>query len=397
MHGWVVVRGSPRDNRTVEHGGHLRQAKARVGERAGSFTLFRLVDLGGMAAVYEGRRLNRRVAVKVLHRSYLRMEVPRERFTREGYAANRVAHPDVVPVLEDGHLADGTPFFAMELLDGCSLERYLGHHQTLAAHEVLWIADRILDVLAAAHARGVIHRDIKPGNIFLTTAGRVKVLDFGLARLRDGSSSFSLTKTGTVIGTASYMSPEQALRKPALVDHRADLWSLGAIMFRSLAGRTVHGATGTGAALIAAATRAAPPLLDVAPDTPSEVAEVVDRALAFHKDDRWPLATAMQRAVRHAYAALKEQASDRVSPAPALRAAARSVPPGPADGAAAPMSVTYSEQDDGDSIIVEVDSEGGKSERYQLRRRSSTHMPRVEADEMEYDAEQLDPASSRRR
>ncbi len=374
-----------------EHAGHLRQAKARVGERAGPYTLWRLVDLGGMAAVYEARQLDKRVAIKVLHRSYLRSPVPRKRFAREGYTANRVAHPDVVPVLDHGRLQDGTPFFAMELLEGCSLERYLGRNDVLAPYEVLWIADRVLDVLAAVHTRGVIHRDVKPGNIFLTTSGRVKVLDFGLARLRDGTESLSLTRTGTIIGTASYMSPEQALRKPELVDHRADLWSLGAIMFRALTGRTVHDATGTGAALIAAATKEAEPLQQHAPAIAPEVGEVVDHALAFHKDDRWPLATAMQRAVRQSYLILQERAEARQTPTETLRVQeTASMPPTAADAAdESPMSVTYSEQDD-DSIIVEVRSDKGDTERYQLRRRKSSATTASIDDEMTYDAERLD-------
>jgi serine/threonine-protein kinase len=279
------------------HHPHLRQAKARIGEKALGYTLERLIDVGGMAAVYEGKRWRTRVAVKVLHRDYCLMEEAVERFARESYASNQVGHADVVRVLEDGRMEDGTPFFVMELLEGRSLEERLAASPTLPLAEALTIIERVLDVLVAAHARGVIHRDIKPGNLFLTASGGIKVLDFGLARVLDGGSH-ARTRTGTVIGTASYMSPEQARRDPKLIDARTDLWSVGAVLFRCLTGRTVHGEERQGPALIAAATRPAPAFATVLPAAPTALAALVDRALAFKKEDRFADAVEMLAVAR---------------------------------------------------------------------------------------------------
>ena len=349
---------------------HLRQAQARVGAKAGKYTLERLIDVGGMAAVYEARYWRTRVAVKILHRAYLRIEEARVRFTREGYAANRVQHPDVVNVLDHGELEDGAPYFVMDLLEGCSLEQQLVRVGTMPGDAVLWLTDRVLDVLVMAHHVGVVHRDIKPGNIFLTRDGCVKVLDFGLARLLDGDVSRTLTRTGTVIGTAAYMSPEQALRKPELIDPLTDVWSVGAIMFRALTGRTVHDERGTALSLIAAATKAAPPLASVAPGLPAQLVSVVDRALAFHKQDRWSSASAMQDAVRHAYQLLGHQLLGQQEAAAPSWGELQAPPSSELTSSQVPVSVTYSELSGGDSIIVEFEDGAGHSERYELKRRS---------------------------
>jgi serine/threonine protein kinase len=341
---------------------HLRQAKARIGEKAGKYTLERVIDVGGMAAVFAAKRWRTHVAVKVMHKTYMRMEEARVRFAREGYAANQVGHANVVRVLDHGELEDGTPFFVMDLLEGRSLEQHLSDCNKLPAAEVTWIADTVLDVLVSAHASGVIHRDIKPGNVYMTTDGEIKLLDFGLARLQDGGPSKSLTRTGTVIGTAHYMSPEQALRKPELIDPRTDLWSVGAIMFRCLTGRTVHDTHGTGQSLLAAASKSAHPITEVAPEVKPELAAVIDKALAFQKDERWSDAAAMQRAVRKADVTGEDDFDWEQLQLEPL--------PEPTGFDDVPVSVSIYEQPDGDSIIVEFEDEGGKSGKFELRPRS---------------------------
>ena len=185
--------------------------------------------------------------------------------------------------------------------------------------DVLAVADQVLDVLAAFHARGVIHRDIKPGNLFITKSGLVKVLDFGLARLRDPKFTGAPTASGIVLGTASYMPPEQAQGKSALVDWRSDIFAVGAVMFRALTGRPVHDAKGATERLFQAMKDRAPSLGIVAPHMPTWVVGVVDKALAFDKKDRWETANEMRTAVRETFAQLKEQAS-RVKPAPGAEA-----------------------------------------------------------------------------
>lgn len=379
--GGLAEHGRACDTRIVSSP-HLRQAKARVGSKAGKYTLDRLIDVGGMAAVYAGHHWTKKVAVKIMHTAYMRSAEARERFAREGYAANRIEHEDVVAVIDDGHIDDGNPFFVMELLHGWSLEQRLGTKPAPIPEEAWWIADSVLDVLAVAHAENIIHRDLKPGNIFLTNDDRVKVLDFGLARLRDDDGSGRMTQTGTVIGTAHYMSPEQALRKPDLIDARSDLWSVGAIMWRMLCGQTVHDAHTTGAALIAAATKRARPILTVAPDVPEPVAAVIDRALAFDKRQRFDDAVSMRTALRRAFA---EGVAPESVPRPS-QVARSSGPPSEPSGFPVsvdegPLSVRYDSSAEGDSILVTFEDESGQSERVELRRRpSQPGMPAIDLD-----------------
>src|SRR5690606_36025763 len=150
----------------------------------------------------------------------------RARFKREGYVANKIDHRGAVRIHDDDELEDGSAFLVMELLQGQSLEARLAESKVLPNAEVMVIAHRVLDVLSAAHAQKIVHRDIKPANIFLTVDGDVKVLDFGLARVREHSLDGVLTRTGIMMGSASFMPPEQARGKQDQIDHRTDLWSV---------------------------------------------------------------------------------------------------------------------------------------------------------------------------
>jgi serine/threonine-protein kinase len=294
------------------------QAQKRVGQLLNNkWTIDRLIDMGGMASVYAATHRNgKKVAIKMLHPHIAAHEDVRERFLREGYVANQVEHPGAVSVLDDDITADGAPFLVMELLDGDSLDGWMNKAGgILPLPDVLAIADQVLDVLAAFHGRGVIHRDIKPGNLFITKSGLVKVLDFGLARLRDPKFTGAPTATGIVLGTASYMPPEQAQGKSDLVDWRSDIFAVGAVMFRALTGRAVHDAKGATERLFQAMKDRAPSLGVIAPHIPTWVVGVVDKALAFDKKDRWDTAADMRKAVRETFAQLKEQAQ-RVRPAP---------------------------------------------------------------------------------
>ncbi|MBK8997338.1 MAG: serine/threonine protein kinase [Myxococcales bacterium] len=262
-----------------------------------------LLGIGGMAAVYAATHRNgTRAAVKILHPELTTHSHVRSRFLKEGYVANRIEHSGAVKVIDDDAAEDGSLFLVMELLDGESLEdRRTRLGGTLDPDEVLAAADQLLDVLAAAHERGIVHRDIKPENVFLTRDGVVKVLDFGIARLRELSTASSATRTGTTMGTPAFMAPEHARGLWDEVDARSDLWSVGAAMFCMLTGRLVHEGRTTNELLLAAMTQPAPSLRSLAPTVPEVVAEVVNRALAFDKADRWPDARAMQDAVRRAY------------------------------------------------------------------------------------------------
>jgi serine/threonine protein kinase len=274
-------------------------ARSRVGAvLRGKYRLDRLLGIGGMACVYAATHLRNadRVAVKILHRELAIDDGLRTRFLREGEAANRVGHPGTVRALDDDVAEDGSLFMVMDLLDGETLHtRWKQMGRRLGAREVVNLVCEVLDVLSSAHAKGIVHRDLKPENLFLTRDGKVKVLDFGLARPREGSPTE--TRTGAVFGTPAFMAPEQALGKTSEVDAQSDLWAVGATAFVLLTGRLVHQAETTEETLALAATLSAAPRGLVDSGVPPVIARVVDRALAFHKADRWPSARAMRDAL----------------------------------------------------------------------------------------------------
>jgi serine/threonine-protein kinase len=299
MHSEPTV--SPRD--TERH----RAARARVGSLlADRWHVDELLGVGGMAAVYSATHRNgRRVALKVLHPALAQVEEIRERFLDEAYAANSVGHPGTVAVLDDGKCPDGSHFLVMDLLEGETLEARLGRSvRGLPAREVLALTAPLLEVLSAAHDRGIVHRDIKPENVFLTSSGEVKLLDFGIARRDD--SPRQRTQAGLTLGTPSFMAPEQARGRWDELDARTDLWSVGATMFALLTGRNVHEAETQNEALLAAMSQRAPSVASVAPHVPRTTADIVDRALAFAKEDRFDSAEAMLVAVVSAQLELAE-------------------------------------------------------------------------------------------
>lgn len=283
----------------------LMRAQMRVGTTLRSkWRLDVLLGIGGMATVYAATHRNgNRAAVKILHSELSFNHQLRSRFLREGYLANSVGHEGAVKVIDDDIGEDGTLFLVTELLDGETLEeRRARFGGSLPEHEVLWLADQILDVLAAAHSKNIVHRDLKPENIFLTRKGQVKVLDFGIARLRELSTTSTATKAGVTLGTPAYMPPEQALGLWDEVESRSDLWACGATMFHLLTGRYVHVGRSHNEQLLNAMTKAAALCATASPNVDPAVAHVIDRALAFERERRWPDAESMQEAVRRAYA-----------------------------------------------------------------------------------------------
>jgi eukaryotic-like serine/threonine-protein kinase len=276
------------------------QARERVGlVLRQKWRLERLIGVGGMAAVYAAvHRNGMRGAVKVLHPELAALAEARERFVREGYAANAVGHDGVVRVLDDDVTEDGTAFLAMELLAGTAVDVLARERGgCLGLDEVGSIATQLLDVLAAAHAKGIWHRDLKPENLFLTTSGRLKVLDFGIAKVKQSAQANArATTTGSVLGSPAFMPPEQALGRWAAVDGRSDLFAVGATLFALLTGDRVHAGETATEVLVSAATRPVPPVRATAPWLPAPVAEVLDCALAYDKQQRFADAGAMQRA-----------------------------------------------------------------------------------------------------
>jgi serine/threonine-protein kinase len=303
---------------------------------------------------------------------FAEQEETRKRFLEEGYVANTVGHPGAVVVLDDDELEDGTPFLVMELLDGESLEDRLKKRTVLAPPAVMFIADRVLDVLSIAHEKGIIHRVIKPANLFLSRDGGVKVLDFGLARVRERTLRGSLTRTGMVVGTASYMPPEQARAKRDLIDARTDIWSVGATMFKALTGRYVHEGDTVQDRLIAAMSQRARSISSVKPDLPAPVVEMVDRALQFQMADRHRDARTMQVALRHAYELVEKQPLPGTEPITIVDMPDEALVPPPPSISSFDLSVSVVFEADlkNDSIVVDIEDTAGKQERYEIRRKT---------------------------
>ncbi len=263
----------------------------------GKWTLEQLLGEGGMGAVYAARSADgERVAIKVLHREMSGRTEIRERFLREGQAAQRVAHPGAVQFLE--HAFDGdVAFLVMELLEGQSLGEIVSAGK-LEPRKLFEYLDQVLEVLIAAHKQGIVHRDLKPDNLFVTRDGRLKVLDFGVAKFLDGLPADQRTRTGIAMGTLSYMAPEQALGRSDSIDGRTDLYALGAMCFRILSGRRVHEGESDAEVLVSTVTMPAPALASVAPDIPREMCAIIDMALSFDREKRYADASAMQEDVR---------------------------------------------------------------------------------------------------
>jgi eukaryotic-like serine/threonine-protein kinase len=239
---------------------------------------------GGMAEVWRGhdRVLNRTVAIKTLLPQFARDASFVERFRREAQAAARLNHPGIVSVYDSGSDGD-TPYIVMEYIEGKTLADFLGSGKTLPPKQAATIAQEIAESLGAAHAQGVIHRDIKPANVMITREGKVLVMDFGIARLISGPET--APQTSAVLGTASYLSPEQA--QGHSVDARSDIYALGVVLYEMLTGRPPF----TGDSPMAIAYKhvnANPPAPSSAnPDVPPELDAVVMRALSKNPANRY--------------------------------------------------------------------------------------------------------------
>lgn len=254
---------------------------------AGMYEILRVIGEGGMGRVYEARhtRLSKkRFAVKLLHHELARQPEVVTRFQREAEAASALGHPNVVTVVDVNATADGRPYLVAELLEGDQLGDYLDRVQRLPAGEAVRIARQVCRALTAAHAIGIVHRDVKPENVFLTQGSElVKVLDFGISKL--GESAEALTKTGVVMGTPDYMAPEQA--RGDRVDARADIYAVGAILYRALTGHKPFEGLDTMATLTAVLVQqpARPSVLQA--DIPLGLELVVQRAMAKRPDERY--------------------------------------------------------------------------------------------------------------
>lgn len=254
--------------------------------RLGNYRILKVLGIGGMGVVFEAEdlKLKRRVALKAMKPVLAAKEAARQRFTREAQATASIEHDHIVTIYQVDE-DRGIPYLAMKLLQGESLDdRLKSSGGWLALSETLRIGREVAEGLAAAHSRGLIHRDIKPANIWLETPrDRVKIVDFGLARASSGSDG-QLTQLGAIMGTPAYMAPEQAEAKH--VDHRADLFSLGCVLYRMCTGQLPFKGKDTMSMLMALATQRPEPLRKVDPGLPQAFSDLVMQLLERDPDDR---------------------------------------------------------------------------------------------------------------
>lgn len=305
---------------------------------AGRYEVLELIGRGGMAEVYLGRdkRLSRTVAIKLLRSDIAEDPTFQARFRREAQSAAALNHPSIVGVYDFGEevvtRADGStqtvPYIVMEYVQGHTVRELLSEGEAVPIDEAGEIVSGVLQALGYSHRNGIVHRDIKPGNIMLTNTGEVKVMDFGIARAIE-DSAVTVTQTHAVVGTAQYLSPEQA--RGEVVDARSDIYSCGCLLYELLTGRPPF--KGDSAVAIAYQhVRELPvPPSQIAPDVPESMDRVVMKALAKHREDRYQNADQMRADLQAAIRGLQvnapatetwqQQATTIIAPTPGVPSA----------------------------------------------------------------------------
>lgn len=271
-----------------------------------TYAVERLLGEGGMGRVYlaqHKRIAQKRVAIKVLHDEFSGSSQVLARFQREAEAAAAISHPNVVTVLDVDVTPRGMPYLVCEYLEGVDLSDHLREVKRLDVPDAVSITRQLCRGLGAAHARGVIHRDLKPPNVFLVgdfskgAPSRLfaKVLDFGLSRFHTAGGDQNLTKTGFIMGTPSYMAPEQA--RGQHVDHRADIYGLGTILYTVLTGRAPYQEETPQATILALLNSEPPRPRSLTPTIPPHVELIIERAMAKKPEDRYPDMAAFEQAL----------------------------------------------------------------------------------------------------
>ena len=271
-------------------------------ERIGQYALKRKLGEGGMGEVWlaEHAMLKRPCAVKFIRPDLAAHPATAARFAREVQAVTGLTHPNTVRVYDYGRAEDGSFYYVMEYLDGPTLDELVRVNGPLSSARVVYLLRQLCGALEEAHAAGLVHRDLKPGNVIVATLGGqrdvVKLLDFGLVQDLSTEPDDRLTRTGTILGTPAYMSPEQAAGELA-VDARGDVYSLGAVAFFVLTGRPPFQGKALGQLLAAHRSEPPPALADIRPDVPADLAAVVAHCLAKDPKDRFPSAVDLGRAL----------------------------------------------------------------------------------------------------
>src|SRR5258708_3923842 len=305
-------------------------------ERLAQFHIVRRIGQGGMGIVYraEDEKLRRTVALKVLPRAFAQDEERRRRFLREARSAAAITHPNIATVYDVGE-ADGRVFLAMELIEGDTLRERLARG-AMPVGEAMRVARAIARGLARAHGKGVVHRDLKPDNVMLDQDGEPKILDFGLAKLREAATeagsgksaleraetASQITEEGRIVGTPQYMSPEQA--RGATVDARSDVFAFGVVFYEMLTGTRPFGGESSFEVLVAVTRDTPAPLRDRAPDLPAQLQAVVDRCLMKAPGERYASGKELADALEALTIGSARHAGAAPAPAPQTTTSTRS-------------------------------------------------------------------------
>jgi serine/threonine protein kinase len=287
--------------------------------RQGRYQARELLGRGGTADVYRGfdTRLGRPVAIKRLRPDLAPNPIFRARFRREAQAAAKLCNPSIVAVYDSGEERDETgspsPFIVMELVEGCTLRDRLRSEGTVGPEHALQLTSAVLDALACSHAAGIVHRDIKPGNVLISQDGTVKVADFGIARMASDPSG-TVTSAGTVLGTAHYISPEQGRGEP--VDVRSDIYSVGCMLYELLVGRPPFTSDTLVGILYKHISEAPEPPSQANSEVPAEIDTIVLKALAKDPAERYQSACEMRAEIDDVLLAPQPASSSTPDPAP---------------------------------------------------------------------------------
>lgn len=285
------------------------QSPGVIGTRIDRYQLERLLGAGGFGSVYRARHVHTdaHVALKLLKKSLGADQQMIERFLREARAAASVGSEHIVRVTDAGLTPDGQAFLALEFLDGCDLKELATRDAPLPHQRVAMLVLQVLDALAAAHQKGIVHRDMKPANVFVvrrtdergTERDFVKLLDFGISKMHGDAGTSGLTMTGVAMGTPAYMAPEQFFDARS-VDARADLYSVAAMLYELLSGRLPFDAESYAHLIVKVRTEQPAPLHQLVADVPLPLAQVVMVGLAKEPHQRWQSAKEFAEAIRSA-------------------------------------------------------------------------------------------------
>ena len=297
------------------------------------YRIIRRLGEGGMGAVYEGEHvmIKRRVAIKCLHARHATHAEIVARFHNEALAATSIGHQNIIEVTDMGRFDDGSVYMVLEYLDGRDLAKAVEMDGPFEVGRMVHVVSQVCDALQAAHDKGIIHRDLKPENVFLVRRGDdpdfVKVLDFGIAKFKEGAGK-NMTRTGTTMGTPYYMAPEQAKAVKEL-DHRADIYSLGVIIFNALTRQHPFDDDSYPMLVVKICTEPPPPLRQYRPDVTEELERIVERMLSKEPEERFAscaevkAALAPFRAVHSAPVVSESAIPTRDIPATGLRSGIR--------------------------------------------------------------------------